>query len=74
MKLDKVKTDSSELDSSKDDSSKVTEVKKTKKVSNATQLIFNMEQVSKIPETNTSSDPRLSILTDNNPASFVDKL
>ena len=50
------------------------ELASVKKVSNATQLIFNMEQVSKIPETNTSSDPRLSILTDNNPASFVDKL
>ena len=50
------------------------ELASVKKVSNATQLIFNMETVSKIPETNTSSDPRLSILTDNNPASFVDKL
>ena len=41
MKRDKtdksVKTDSSKLDSSKTDSSKVTEVKKNKKVSNATQ-------------------------------------
>ena len=50
------------------------ELASVKKISNATQLIFNMETVSKIPETNTSSNPRLSILTDNNPASFVDKL
>jgi len=50
------------------------ELASVKKVSNATQLIFNMETVSKIPETNTSSDPRLSILSNNNPASFVDKL
>ena len=50
------------------------ELASVKKISNTTQLIFNMETVSKIPETNTSSNPRLSILTDNNPASFVDKL
>ena len=54
MKRDKtdksVKTDSSELDSSKTDSSKVTEVKKTKKVSNATQskLIDLMKSNKKI--------------------------
>ena len=50
------------------------ELASVKKLSNATQLIFNMEMVSKIPEINTSADPRLSILSDNNPASFVDKL
>jgi len=50
------------------------ELASVKKISNATQLIFNMETVSKIPESNTSSNSRLSILTDNNPASFVDKL
>ena len=49
------------------------ELSSVKKVSNATQLIFDLETVVKIPETNTSSDPRLSIITDNNPASFVDK-
>ena len=49
------------------------ELASVKKVSNATQLIFNMETVAKIPESNTSIDPRRSIQTDNNPASFVDK-
>ena len=49
------------------------ELSSIKKLSNATQLIFNMEMVSKMPEANTSTDPRLSIQTDNNPASFVDK-
>ena len=49
------------------------ELTAVKKVSNATQLIFNMETVSKIPDNNTSLDPRRSIQTDNNPASFVDK-
>jgi len=49
------------------------ELASVKKVSNATQLIFNMETVSKIPESNTSIDPRRSIQTDNNPASFIDK-
>ena len=49
------------------------ELASIKKVSNATQLIFNMETVSKMPESNTSLDPRRSIQTDNNPASFVDK-
>ncbi len=50
------------------------ELSSVKKVSNATQIIFNMEMVDRLPETNTSSNPRLSIHTDNNPASFVDKL
>jgi len=50
------------------------ELASVKKVSNATQLIFNMETVSKIPETNTSSDSGLTIQSMNNPASFVDKL
>ncbi len=49
------------------------ELASVKKVSNATQLIFNMETVSRFPENNYSKDPRLSIQTDNNPASFVDK-
>jgi len=50
------------------------ELSSIKKVSNATQLIFNMETVSKIPESNTSIDPRRSIQSKNNPASFIDKL
>tara|TARA_R110000765_G_scaffold75949_1_gene148850 strand:- start:907 stop:1230 length:324 start_codon:yes stop_codon:yes gene_type:complete len=49
------------------------ELASVKKLSNATQLIFNMETVSKIPESNTSLDPRRSIQTDNNPASFRDR-
>ena len=49
------------------------ELASVKKLSNATQLIFNMETVSKLPEKNTSLNPRLSIQTDNNPASFTDK-
>lgn len=49
------------------------ELTSVKKISNTTQLIFNMETVSKIPETNTSLDPKRSIQSDNNPASFVDK-
>ena len=49
------------------------ELSAVKKLSNATQLIFNMETVSKIPDSNTSLDPRRSIQTDNNPASFVDR-
>ena len=32
-----------------------------------------INQTSKLPEKNTSSNPRLSIQTDNNPASFTDK-
>ena len=49
------------------------ELASVKKISNATQLIFNMETVSKMPESNTSIDPRRSIQTDNNPASFRDR-
>jgi len=49
------------------------ELASVKKISNATQIIFNMETVSKIPESNTSIDPRRSIQTNNNPASFRDK-
>jgi len=49
------------------------ELASVKKISNSTQLIFNMETVSKIPESNNSLDPRRSIQTDNNPASFVDR-
>jgi hypothetical protein len=45
-----------------------------KKLSNASQLIFDMETVVQIPNTNTSIDPRRSINTNNNPASFVDRI
>tara|TARA_R100000458_G_C8219339_1_gene204215 strand:+ start:544 stop:951 length:408 start_codon:yes stop_codon:yes gene_type:complete len=58
-----VKADSSKLDSSKTDSSKVTEVKKTKKVSNATQskLIDLMKSNKKI-----TLEDALKKLEDNN--------
>ena len=50
------------------------ELSAVKKLSNATQLIFDMETVVKIPNTNTSIDPRRKIITNNNPASFVDRI
>ena len=46
------------------------ELASIKKVSSATQIIFDVETVSRMPEQNFSSDPRLSIDSDNNPASF----
>ena len=49
------------------------ELASVKKVSNTTQVIFNMETVNRLPEKNFSNDPRLSIQTNNNPTSFVDK-
>ena len=49
------------------------ELSAVKKLSNATQLIFDMETVVKIPNNNTSLDPRRSIQSDNNPASFIDR-
>ena len=45
-----------------------------KKTSNVTQIIFDLETIKKIPENNTSNDPRLSIHSNNNPASFNDKI
>ena len=50
------------------------ELASVKKISNVTQLVFDLETVIKVPGNNFSTDPRLSIQTDNNPASFVDKL
>tara|TARA_R110002050_G_scaffold24616_1_gene65762 strand:- start:1096 stop:2046 length:951 start_codon:yes stop_codon:yes gene_type:complete len=50
------------------------ELASVKKLSNATQLIFDLETVKTIPEDNFSQDPRLSIHSKNNPASFKDKL
>ena len=50
------------------------ELSAVKKLSNATQLIFDMETVIKMPDNNTSLDPRRSIQSNNNPASFNDKL
>ena len=48
------------------------ELASVKKVSNATQIIFDTETVKVLPELNPPGIP-LSIQTDNNPASFVDK-
>ena len=58
------------------------ELASVKKISNATQLVFDLETVIKLPENNFSNPvpnpftgfTRLSIETDNNPASFVNKL
>jgi len=49
------------------------ELASIKKLSNATQIIFDLETVKGLPEVNYSNDPRLSINSDNNPASFIDK-
>jgi len=49
------------------------ELASVKKFSNATQIIFQDEVVSSLPSPETSADPRSSIHTDNNPASFSDK-
>ncbi len=46
------------------------ELASIKKFSNATQIIFDTEIVKTIPENNFSIDPRLSIQSNNNPASF----
>jgi hypothetical protein len=49
------------------------ELASVKKLSNATQLIFNMERVSSIPNLDTSSSPNQSIQSDNNPSTFNDE-
>ena len=49
------------------------ELASIKKISNATQIIFNMETVNSIPENNFSSNPQTEIQSDNNPSSFTDK-
>ena len=49
------------------------ELASVKKLSNTTQIIFDMETVKTLPEENFSTDPRTSIQSDNNPASFNDK-
>jgi hypothetical protein len=49
------------------------ELSSIKKFSNSTQIIFDLETVSKFPEDNFSSDPRLSIHSNNNPTSFNEK-
>ena len=49
------------------------ELASVKKLSNTTQIIFDMETVKTLSEENFSTDPRTSIQSDNNPASFNDK-
>ena len=49
------------------------ELSAVKKISNTTQIIYNLETVKRLPEENFSSDPRLSIQTNNNPTSFNDR-
>ena len=49
------------------------ELASVKKLSNATQLIFNMETVTRLPEDNFTRDPRTKIESNNNPSSFVDR-
>ena len=49
------------------------ELASIKKLSNATQIIFDMEKVSQIPDLNTSNNPNLGIQSDNNPFIFNDK-
>ena len=49
------------------------ELASIKKLSNATQIIFDMEKVSQIPDLNTSDNPNLGIQSDNNPSTFNDE-
>ena len=48
------------------------ELASVKKISNATQIVFDLETVTQLPENDFSSTPRLSIHTNNNPADFID--
>jgi hypothetical protein len=50
------------------------ELSAIKKVSNATQLIFDLETVKTLPENEGTNDPRKSIHSNNNPASFNDNI
>tara|TARA_B110000240_G_scaffold128158_1_gene142479 strand:+ start:181 stop:1128 length:948 start_codon:yes stop_codon:yes gene_type:complete len=49
------------------------ELASVKKLGNATQIIFDMERVSQLPDLDPSSDPQQSIQTDNNPSTFNDR-
>jgi len=49
------------------------ELASVKKLSNATQIIFDMETVKTLPTSDDNSNPRLGIQTDNNPTTFNDK-
>jgi len=46
------------------------ELSAVKKVSNTTQIIFDLETVKKFPNDETDTNPRTSIQTDNNPVSY----
>tara|TARA_R110001606_G_scaffold397556_2_gene574409 strand:- start:2817 stop:3767 length:951 start_codon:yes stop_codon:yes gene_type:complete len=50
------------------------ELASVKKLSNATQIIFDLETVKTIPHNDNFTNPRLSIQSNNNPASFNDKV
>ena len=50
------------------------ELASVKKLSNATQIIFDLETVKILPENEYSNNPRLSIPPKNNPTSFNDKI
>ena len=49
------------------------ELASVKKLSNATQIIFDMERVSQLPDLDPSSNPQQSISSNNNPATFNDE-
>tara|TARA_R110000803_G_scaffold49756_1_gene103508 strand:- start:2192 stop:3139 length:948 start_codon:yes stop_codon:yes gene_type:complete len=49
------------------------ELASVKKLSNATQIIFDMERVSQLPDLDPSSNPQQSISSNNNPSTFNDE-
>jgi hypothetical protein len=49
------------------------ELASVKKLSNATQIVFDLETVKSLPQNDFSSNPQLSIHSNNNPATFNDK-
>jgi hypothetical protein len=50
------------------------ELSAVKKLSNSTQIIFDLETVKTIPQNDNTNNSRLSIHSKNNPASFNDKI
>ena len=50
------------------------ELSSIKKISNVTQIIFDLETVKRIPENENTTNPRTSIHSSNNPASFNDSI
>jgi len=49
------------------------ELASVKKLSNATQIIFDMEKITQIPDSNPPLNPNLGIQSDNNPSTFNDE-